>query len=253
MTYPHSAPGIEPHDEDATAAGRHSYPNAALAADAGFPATAEPATSASDGYRPPVPPSGELNPTASYPSAPVWDRSAGGSGSTATGPASISAVPYPVTGAAYATQPPYAAAVGAPSGAAQPPAKRGVLTPVLAAVSVLLLIAIGVLSTLYVTNNNDLKRTIRDRNSTISTRSAELDKARKDLEAATSELAQTKTDLTGSKNQAGELARQKQVISKCFTVLGQASEAAQKGDRATVNRLAGEIEKVCDEADKYID
>jgi hypothetical protein len=185
----------------------------------------------------------------------VWKHSAGGGGSTGTAPAPdaspASGVPYPVTGAPYGALPPYAAPAGAPPVGA--PAKRGVLTPVLAAVSVLLLIAVGVLSTLYVTSNNGLKQTIRERDSTISARSAELDKARKDLDTAKSELAQTKTDLTGSKNQAGELARQKQVISKCFTVLGQASDAAQKGDRATVTRLEGEIEKVCGEADKYID
>jgi ABC-type transport system involved in cytochrome bd biosynthesis fused ATPase/permease subunit len=135
-----------------------------------------------------------------------------------------------------------------------PAGKRGPLVPILAVLSALLFLGTAVTTVLYASEysaHNQAKRTISQRDATLVARAAELEKTRGDLQRAQEELGKTKTDLTGSKNQADELKRQKQVIAKCFNLLGEVVTAASNGDRATVAKKQPELDAACNEAEKY--
>jgi len=56
----------------------------------------------------------------------------------------------------------------------------------------------------------------------------------------------------GTQNQVNELNHEKQVISQCLDLLGQANDAAAKGDRTNANKLAAQAAPICDEADTYL-
>jgi flagellar basal body-associated protein FliL len=132
---------------------------------------------------------------------------------------------------------------------------RGVAVWILAALSVVLLLLAGAMTALYISKNSalaDAKRTIRQRDSTVSAKTAEVESTRRDLQAAKDDLAKTKTDLSGSQNQAAELQRQKDVISKCLNLLAEGVQAASNGDRATATKKQNEAQPVCDEADRYL-
>jgi septal ring factor EnvC (AmiA/AmiB activator) len=109
---------------------------------------------------------------------------------------------------------------------------------------------------LYVTKNgdyNDAKKTVAARDETIKTQNDEKTKLQADLKSAQQDLENTKRDLGGAQGQADELKRQKQVISKCISLLGEAGQARAKGDTATADAKEKEADPVCDEAGRYLD
>jgi septal ring factor EnvC (AmiA/AmiB activator) len=144
----------------------------------------------------------------------------------------------------------YGAAVG-PVG--PPRARRGAATVVLAVLMVLFLVLAGVTTTMLVLKNGDYNRTVAQRDLTITNQNQQIDKVKGDLQQTKDDLDKTRTDLGGSQKQADELKRQKQVISQCISLLGEASDANKRGDPTTANAKLTEAKPVCDEAGKYLD
>ncbi len=131
----------------------------------------------------------------------------------------------------------------------QPAGGRRRGAPLLAAVTVLLLLVGGVMSALYVTKNSELSSTKRD----VAAEEAKVKDLEQQLQKAKDDLADVRQDLTGTQNAQKETQRQKQVISKCLTLIAQAGQAAERNDRTTYNKVIKEVDKVCTEADKYLD
>lgn len=129
------------------------------------------------------------------------------------------------------------------------PRRRGrVLVPVLAALTVLLLLAAGAMTAMYVGKD----RQYRDTRTQLSQARDERDQAKKDLGKARSDLEAARGDLQGSRNATAESKRQLAVISKCLDLIGQAGAAARRGDQATYNAKMKAADPVCSEADKYL-
>lgn len=202
-------------------------------------------------YPPPQPPA-----QPSYPPQPdqPW---APGSG----GPAAGSAPFYEPTrqmpagaGVGNPSAPPYGSPISGPAydsalAAPQPPARRGRATPVLAAIAVLLLLVGGVMSALYVTKNGELSDTKHD----VASQEAQIKDLQGQLEKAKDDLSAARQDLTGTQNAQKETQRQKAVISKCLNLIAEAGSAAARNDTAEYNRIAKQVDKACDEAEKYLD
>jgi flagellar basal body-associated protein FliL len=139
---------------------------------------------------------------------------------------------------------------------ASSPVIRPSRTLVLAALAVVLLVATGVMTTLYINKNSALghaNSTISNRESVISAKTTEVDTAHTDLQKARDDLTKIQTDLTGSQNQATELARQKQVISKCLNLMSQILVDAANNDQTAFNKIQKQAETTCKEASKYVD
>ena len=88
---------------------------------------------------------------------------------------------------------------------------------------------------LFVAKSSELNRTERelraqvsDRDAKLDTSTKEIDRLKRDLEAANDKIDSVQQDLTGTKNDRDEIARQKQVISKCFDLLGVAATATTR-------------------------
>jgi uncharacterized protein HemX len=133
----------------------------------------------------------------------------------------------------------------------EPPRRRGgrVLT-VTSLVLLLLLSAAAVTFSVMQTNTLNateqrLSADVASRDSTISARDQQITRLEEDLQDAEDELAKAKQDLAGTQNQAEELKRQKSVISKCLD-LSYEFAVNGRGSRS-------EVDKVCDEASKYLD
>jgi outer membrane murein-binding lipoprotein Lpp len=140
-------------------------------------------------------------------------------------------------------------------GAAEPasvggPARWKKPGPVLtvALVAGLLLVLSGVLTVLFVLKSSELSRAEGE----LRSQSAQVEQLRKDLQAANDRAAKSQQDLTGTKNARDELERQKQVISRCLKLLGEAGSAARDGDRSAYNDAIEAAEPVCKEADRYL-
>jgi septal ring factor EnvC (AmiA/AmiB activator) len=118
---------------------------------------------------------------------------------------------------------------------------------------VLFLLLAGVMTTMLVLKNGDYNKTVAQRDVTISNQNTQIDRLKGDLQQTKDDLDKTRTDLGGSQKQADELKRQKQVISNCITLLGEASDANRRGDTTTANAKLTEAKPVCDEAGKYLD
>ncbi|WP_089153835.1 hypothetical protein [Micromonospora sp. NBS 11-29] len=169
----------------------------------------------------------------------------------------------PVSGLGYEPQPlsgppgpPYGPA-GAPYGPPGAPAGGGRrrTTLVLALVAGLLLVLGGVMTGLYVTTNGKLdkaERQVSQRDGTISANQRELEKVRGELKAVQERLADTEQDLTGTKNDRDEQARQKKVIANCLDKLTTAITAASRGDKAGFEAANKGLDKICDEAENYL-
>ncbi|GAA4561932.1 hypothetical protein GCM10023176_01640 [Micromonospora coerulea] len=147
--------------------------------------------------------------------------------------------------------PPY----GAPAGGAG----KGRTTLILAIVAGLLFVLGGVMTGLFVTKTSELDRTekklsaqVSERDGTIAANKQEIDKLKTDLQAMRDKLADTEQDLTGTKNDRDEQARQKKVIATCLDKLTQAMAAASAGNRAAFDKASKGLEKVCDEAENYL-
>jgi hypothetical protein len=150
--------------------------------------------------------------------------------------------------------PPY----GAPAApAAKSGAGRNVL--VLAIVAGLLLVLSGVMTGLYVAKSSDLDATERtltsrvaERDTTITTNKTEIDRLTKELQTAKDKLGNVEQDLTGTKNDRDQQLKEKQVIAKCLDQLTTALSAAASGNRTAYNNAIKGLDKVCNEAEKYL-
>ncbi|MFU8871402.1 hypothetical protein [Micromonospora sp. SL4-19] len=163
--------------------------------------------------------------------------------------------PPPVSGAGYPQ--PMSAPPGAvpPYGAPAAGARKGRSTLILALVAGLLFVLGGVATGLYVTTNGKLHRTeqkVSQREGTITANQQEIEKLKVDLQAARDKLADAQQDLTGTKNDRDEQARQKKVIANCLDKLIAASEAAAAGNKAAFDKATKGLNKICDEAENYL-
>ncbi|MFE9654800.1 hypothetical protein [Micromonospora sp. NPDC006431] len=197
-------------------------------------------------YAPGAPVPGQYAPGAAPVSAPGY-------------PQPMSAPPMsapPVSGPGFGPQP-----MSAPPGAVPPygaPAARagkGRSTLILALVAGLLFVLGGVMTGLYVTTNGKLHRTeqqVSQRDGTIAANRQEIDKLKADLQTVRDKLADTEQNLTGTKNDRDEQARQKKVIATCLDKLTTAIAAASTGNKAAFDKANKGLDKVCDEAENYL-
>jgi hypothetical protein len=82
---------------------------------------------------------------------------------------------------------------------------------------------------------------------------ADVDKLKNDVKRVEGERDAAKRDLGGAQGQADELKRQKQVISNCISLLGQAGDLTRRGDTAGAAAKEKQAEPICAEAGKYLD
>ncbi|MBT8223995.1 MAG: hypothetical protein HKP61_17315 [Dactylosporangium sp.] len=252
MAYPGGTPGNEQQSESG-----YTYPN-------GMPGYPPVSPEPAPGYVPEQGGYGQYQVEASGPEQPPPP-----SGQTSTAPMSGSPYAAPGTGAPYAApgggpMPPQPTMVGPtmpgqpqPMPMGHPPAGgRSGITVVFGVFMVLFLIVAGVMTGLFISKNNalgDSKKTVSQRDDTISQNTEEIDQLKSEVGQLKDDLDQARTDLTGSQNQADELKRQKQVISRCLELLAEAAEAAEAGDTATSRAKTTEAEPVCKEAGTYLD
>jgi hypothetical protein len=146
---------------------------------------------------------------------------------------------------------------GLPYGA-PPPSGGGKTRKVLVlSVVVALLFTVGAVMTgLFVIKSNELTRTDRqltgqvaDRDTRITADGQEIERLKRDLQAATDRIKAVEQDLTGTKNDRDEQARQKAVIANCLDLFSTAMTASSQ---AAFDKAIKEAEKVCDEADGYL-
>ncbi|MEU4480017.1 hypothetical protein AB0F68_18460 [Micromonospora sp. NPDC023966] len=170
-----------------------------------------------------------------------------GAGSVPGYPQPMSAPPgYPMS-APPGPVPPY----GAPAAGGG----KGRAALILGIVAGLLLVLGGVMTGLYVTTNGKLDKAeqqVSQRDGTITANRQEIDKLKGDLQTVRDKLADTEQDLTGTKNDRDEQARQKKVIASCLDKLTAAIAAASRGDKAAFDAANKGLDKVCDEAEDYV-
>ncbi|MET8908585.1 hypothetical protein [Micromonospora sp. NPDC004551] len=226
----------------------------------------------------PVPPPAAPAPTPGYPQ-PMSAPPTSGAGSAPGYPQPMSAPPTsvpPVSGAGSApgypqpmsapptSVPPVSAPgypMSAPPGPVPPygaPAAgggKGRAALILGIVAGLLLVLGGVMTGLYVNTNGKLHKSeqqVSQRDGTITANRQEIDKLKGDLQTVRDKLADTQQDLTGTKNDRDEQARQKKVIASCLDKLSKAIAAASRGDKAAFDAANKGLDKVCDEAENYL-
>ena len=178
-----------------------------------------------------------------------------------SGPSYTTPMSAPPMSAPPVSGPGFGQPMSAPPGAVPPyaapapaPGKRRT-TLILAIVAALLFVLGGVMTGLFITKNNDLTRAekqISERNGTIAANKQEMDKLKADLQSVRDKLADTQQDLTGTKNDRDEQARQKKVIATCLDKLTTAMAAASAGNRAAFDKANKGLNKVCDEAENYL-
>ncbi|WP_433286353.1 hypothetical protein [Micromonospora sp. CA-244673] len=217
-----------------------------------------PPTSGAPGYPQPmsapptsVPPVSGAGPAPGYPqpmsAPPTSVPPVSGAGPAPGYPQPMSAPPgYPMS-APPGPVPPYGAP-GAGGG-------KGRTALILGIVAGLLLVLGGVMTGLYVTTNGKLHKAeqqVSQRDGTITANRQEIDKLKGDLQTVRDKLADTEQDLTGTKNDRDEQARQKKVIGNCLDKLTAAIGAASRGDKAAFDAANKGLDKVCDEAENYL-
>ncbi|SCG66939.1 hypothetical protein GA0070609_4198 [Micromonospora echinaurantiaca] len=145
-----------------------------------------------------------------------------------------------------------------PYGAA-PAAAKGRTVLVLAVVAGLLFVLGGVMTGLFVTTSGKLDRTekqmasqVSQRDGTIAANATEIEKLKADLQSVQDKLADTEQDLTGTRNDRDEQARQKKIIATCLDKLTTALNAAATGNRAAFDKANKGLDKVCNEAEDYL-
>ncbi|MFC4145293.1 hypothetical protein ACFO0M_03415 [Micromonospora mangrovi] len=194
---------------------------------------------------------------------PVPGQYAPASAPPVSGPAyPMSAPPMsapPVSGPGFG--PPMSAPPGAvpPYGAPAAGPGKGRTTLILAVVAGLLFVLGGVMTGLYITKSGELDRTekklsaqVSERDGTIAANKQEIDKLRTELQTVQDKLADTEQDLTGTKNDRDEQARQKKVIATCLDKLTTAIKAAAAGNKAAFDKANKGLDKVCNEAENYL-
>jgi uncharacterized protein HemX len=125
----------------------------------------------------------------------------------------------------------------------------------LAALAALFLLGTAAFGVLYLAKNSAYDKqvqTVKARDTTIANQQGQIGDLRKQLTSAQNQLNQANQNATGAQNQVKELTREKQVISTCLSLLGDASDAADAGDRTTYNSKMAKAKPVCDEADGYL-
>ncbi|MFE9956672.1 hypothetical protein [Micromonospora sp. NPDC005299] len=207
-----------------------------------------PPPAAAPGYPQPMsaPPTSGAGFAPGYPQ-PMSAPPTSGAGSAPGYPQPMSAPPgYPMS-APPGPVPPYAApAAGGGKG-------RAAL--ILGIVAGLLLVLGGVMTGLYVSTNGKLHKAeqqVSQRDGTITANRQEIDKLKGDLQTVRDKLADTEQDLTGTKNDRDEQARQKKVIGSCLDKLTAAIAAASRDDKAAFDAANKGLDKVCDEAENYL-
>ncbi|MEU4772012.1 hypothetical protein [Micromonospora sp. NPDC023644] len=224
------------------------YPQSAPpAGPAGYPQSAPPA---SPGYTP-----GSASPYTPGGASPHGGQASGGP-----------AFGQPMSVPPASSGPAYGQPLSAPPGSAPPfgaPAPGGPRKShkvlVLAVVAGLLFVLGGVMTGLFVSTNNELARTekkmaseVSQRDGTIAANGKEIEKLKTDLQAVRDKLGDTEQDLTGTRNDRDEQARQKKVIATCLDKLTTALAAAANGNKAAYDRAIQGMDKVCNEAEKYL-
>ncbi|MEU4399496.1 hypothetical protein [Micromonospora orduensis] len=177
---------------------------------------------------------------------------------------------YPASAPPYAGQvsgppvsgPAYGQPMSAPPGMSPygtPPAGRSRTVLVLAVVAALLFVVSGVMTGLFVTKNSELNRTekrltgqVSQRDGTIAANTTEISKLKTDLQTMQDKLDNTEQDLTGTRNDRDEQARQKKVIASCLDKLTTALGAAAAGNKGAYDAAMKGLDKVCDEAENYL-
>ncbi|GGR69169.1 hypothetical protein GCM10010169_10780 [Micromonospora fulviviridis] len=216
----------------------------------------------------PVPPPGGPGSAPGYPqpmsAPPTSVPPVSGAGSAPGYPQPMSAPPTSVPPAYPMSAPPVSAPgypMSAPPGPVPPygaPAAsggKGRAALILGIVAGLLLVLGGVMTGLYVTTNGKLHKAeqqVSQRDGTITANRQEIDKLKGDLQTVRDKLADTQQDLTGTKNDRDEQARQKKVIASCLDKLTTAIAAASRGDKAAFDAANKGLDKVCDEAENYL-
>ncbi|MDH6460374.1 hypothetical protein M2302_000529 [Micromonospora sp. A200] len=229
------------------------------------------------GQQPPAAPHAAAAPSAPHPGGPVSAPPVPGQYAPAppvSGP--VYGQPMsapPVSGPAYGqpmsappvSGPVYGQPMSAPPGSAPPfgvpapGAGKGRTVLILALVAGLLFVLSGVMTGLFVVKSSELANTERrlsgqvsERDGTIAANTKELEKLRVDLQSAQDKLADTEQDLTGTRNDRDEQARQKKVIATCLDKLTTALGAAAAGNRSAFDKASKGMNKVCDEAENYL-
>ncbi|MET8834252.1 hypothetical protein ABZV78_10080 [Micromonospora sp. NPDC004540] len=223
------------------------------------PTLPQPTTPVPGQYAPgaaPVPPSGAPVSAPGYPrpmsAPPTSVPPVSGAGSVPGYPQPMSAPPVSAPGYPMSAPPGPVPPYGAPAAAG---GGKGRAALILAIVAGLLLVLGGVMTGLYVTTNGKLHKAeqqVSQRDGTITANRQEIDKLKGDLQTVRDKLADTEQDLTGTKNDRDEQARQKKVIASCLDKLTTAIAAASRGDKAAFDRANKGLDKVCDEAENYL-
>ena len=134
--------------------------------------------------------------------------------------------------------------------------KRGPWLPVLAAVAAVFLILSATMTVLYVGKNgdyNEQKKLAASRQDTIKTLNTQSDKLRKQLKKAEKQRDDAKQDLSGAKDKNKDLAKERDTIGTCLTLLERALQAAAKNDKKKVDKLLKQLNDPCNKADQYLD
>lgn len=220
---PGDPPGV-PHQ----AAPRHDQPTAPVFAPGSATLPSQPAPSGAYAPPPTEYPQPQAEPTAPMP---------------------LGAPPLPGQGGYPGVAPGAAAATGS--------SRRGMV--VLAVLSVVFFLMAGLLGGLYIGKISELNQTrrdlsaqVREHEATIADQKAEIDELKVQLQSAKDEVERVRQDLTGTQNAADELRRQKDVISRCLNLVGEASLLAEQGRTSQARAKLDEAAPVCDEADRYL-
>ncbi|RKN26328.1 hypothetical protein D7044_30015 [Micromonospora musae] len=223
---------------------------------AGYPSPAGVPPYAGQVSAPPV-----SGPAAGYPSPAGVPPYAGQvsappvSGPAADQPMSVPPVSGPYYGAPMSAPPGFVPPYGPPAAGAG----KGRAVLILAMVAGLFFVLGGVMTGLYVTKNSELDKTERrlsaqvsERDGTIAANAQEIQKLKTDLQGVQDKLADTEQDLTGTRNDRDEQARQKKVIASCLDKLTTALAASAANDKSAYEKATSGLDKVCDEAENYL-
>lgn len=126
---------------------------------------------------------------------------------------------------------------------------------VLGVVAGLLLVFGGVMTGLFVVTGNELDSVEKKLATSVSQgedRTKELERLRGELQTAKNRLADTEQDLTGTRNDRDEQARQKRVIADCLNRLTTALDAAGRNDQSGFSRATQGMTRICNEAERYL-
>ncbi|MEU6202176.1 hypothetical protein ABZ814_01100 [Micromonospora musae] len=196
----------------------------------------------------PMPPTQPGAPTQPFSAPPV-------SGPAADQPMSVPPVSGPYYGAPMSAPPGFVPPYGPPTAGAG----KGRAVLILALVAGLFFVLGGVMTGLYVTKSSELDKTERrlsaqvsERDGTIAANAQEIQKLKTDLQGVQDKLADTEQDLTGTRNDRDEQARQKKVIASCLDKLTTALAAAAADDKSAYDKATSGLDKVCDEAENYL-